>query len=157
MVVSLAIAMTAAEVTRPTRRLEKPEDTARAEVTYQTEAEYDSFTTLAVEENEDSAQEFRIDFPEMLLDEWTPRLEREYRALLAAGAVGDLDGAGLQKLKQLQCERRNLKNPRPASEIIEEARMHRATDALLKAFDNYVQHRKASPWKDAKEVLHKSP
>ena len=156
MVVSLAIAMTAAEVTQPTRRLEKPEDTAHAEVNFQTEAEYDSFTSLAVEDNEASAQEFRIDYPEMLLDEWTPRLEREYRALVAAGAVGDLDAASLEKLKRLQRERRNLRNPRPASEIVEEARMHRATDTLLKAFDNYVQHRKTSPWKDAKEVLHKS-
>ncbi|MCX6982248.1 MAG: hypothetical protein NTV08_16080 [Verrucomicrobia bacterium] len=156
MVVSLAIAMTAAEVTQPTRRLEKPEDTARAEVTFQTEAEYDSFTSLAIEENEDSAQEFRVAYPEMLLDEWTPRLEREYRALVAAGAVGDLNEASLHKLQRLQRERRNLRNPRPISEIIEEARMHRATDALLKAFDNYVQHRKTSSWKDAKEVVHKS-
>lgn len=156
MVVSLAIAMTAAEVTQPTRRLEKPEDTARAEVTFQTDAEYDSFTSLAVEEDEDSAQEFRIEFPE-ILDKWTPQLEREYRALVTAGAVGNLDKASLQKLQRLQRERRNLRNPRPTSEIIEEARMHRATDALLKAFDNYVQHRKTSSWKDAKEVLHKSP
>ncbi|MEO6755609.1 MAG: hypothetical protein ABIP85_27870 [Chthoniobacteraceae bacterium] len=157
MVVSLAIAMTAAEVTQPTRRLEKPEDTAHAEVNFKTDAEYDSFTSLAVEDNEASAQEFRIDYPEMLLDEWTPRLEHEYRVLVAAGAVGDLTAASLDKLKRLQRERRNLRNPRPSSEIVEEARMHRATDTLLKAFDNYVQHRKTPPWKDAKEVLHKSP
>lgn len=156
MIVSLAIAITAAQVTQPSRRLEKPEDTARAEVTFQTDAEYDSFTSLAVEENEDPAQEFRIEFPE-ILDKWTPQLEREYRALVATGAVGNLDHAGLEKLQRLQRERRNLRNPRPISEIIEEARMHRATDALLKAFDNYVQHRKTSPWQHAKEVLHESP
>ena len=155
MVVSLAIAMTAAEVTQPTRRLEKPEDTAHAEVTFQTDAEYDSFTSLAVEENEDTAQEFRIEFPE-ILDKWTPQLEREYRSLVVAGADGRLDEASLRKLKRLQRERRNLRNPRPTSEIVEEARMHRATDALLKAFDNYVQHRKTSSWKNAKEVIHKS-
>ena len=61
MIVSLAIAMTTAQVTQPTRRLEKSENTARAEVTFQTEAEYESFTSLAVDESEDSPQEFRID------------------------------------------------------------------------------------------------
>jgi hypothetical protein len=155
MVISLAIAMTTAQVTQSTCRVEKSEDTPHPEVIFQTGVNFDSGPPTAVEEREGPSQEFRIDVQEVF-EEWTPQLEREYRALVARGAVGSLDKAGFQRLQRLQSERRNLKNPRPVAEIIEDARMYRATEALLKAFDNYAQHRKASPWKSAQESVHKS-
>ena len=78
------------------------------------------------------------------IDEWTNRLEKEFRALVLEDAKGTINPEQQRRLEELTAVRWQLKSPRSEEEILLELRRDRVMANLSKALEEYVEFTKAA-------------
>jgi hypothetical protein len=72
-------------------------------------------------------------------DEWTPKLEKEFRALALQEVKGTLAAESRARLDELNWIRDTLQNPRPTEEILLQLRRDRVLDKITEALEEYAE------------------
>ena len=116
-----------------------------ADRTFYNIQEYTSFDTGKLDESAESSGEvsnpIRVSIP---IEDWTKKLEKEFRALALEDAKGCITPEQQARLDELTAIRFQLQNPRSDEEILLEIKRDRVLANLSKALEEYVEFTKAT-------------